>query len=288
MAAVQGASPEAIQSHYDVGNDFYALWLDRTLTYSSALWEGPDDALEAAQMRKVDFHIDQARAAGAGRVLDIGCGWGTMLRRLVERGAGRAVGLTLSEAQAEAIAARGDPRIEARLESWADHAPAEPYDAIVSIGAFEHFARAGLEPEDRVACYRRFFDAAHALLRPGGRLSLQTIARGTPPRITREFLMDVRFMLNEIFPQSDLGRLAEIIEAMEGRFEVVALRNDRQHYARTCRVWLERLRARRAEAERVAGRETLEKYARYLDISARHFETGAAVLLRLTLARLGE
>src|SRR5712671_4640805 len=95
-----GASQDAIAHHYDVGNDFYAMWLDPTMTYSCALWDDAAD-LHAAQLAKIDYHIAQARAHGADRVLDIGCGWGPTLHRLVSVGGVRnAVGLTLSKEQA--------------------------------------------------------------------------------------------------------------------------------------------------------------------------------------------
>ena len=138
----QGASPEAIRQHYDVSNDFYQLWLDPTLTYSGAMWEEGDD-LEAAQIRKIDYHIEQARAPGTGRVLEIGCGWGSTLRRLVNvHGVRKAIGLTLSQAQRDWLNnTLDDPRIEVRLENWFDHEPEAPYDAIISIAAFEAFAK---------------------------------------------------------------------------------------------------------------------------------------------------
>src|SRR5215212_4888186 len=95
-----GTPAAAIRQHYDVGNDFYELWLDPSMSYSCALWATGDaaatDTLEAAQLRKIDFHLPQARAAGKQQVLDIGCGWGATLRRLVEvHGVGQVVGLTL-------------------------------------------------------------------------------------------------------------------------------------------------------------------------------------------------
>ena len=80
-----GARSGAIRHHYDVGNDFWQVWLDPTMSYSCAMWEGPVDDLESAQRRKLDFHTEQARAAGAARVLDIGCGWGAQLMHLVGR-----------------------------------------------------------------------------------------------------------------------------------------------------------------------------------------------------------
>ena len=137
----RGASQDAIAHHYDVGNDFFALWLDRSRTYSCAWYDDDQPTLEEAQDRKHDRLIEQAHAAGARRVLDVGCGWGALLRRLVDHhGVGAATGLTLSVEQARSIAEHADDRIDVRVENWADHSPSEPYDAIISIGAFEHFA----------------------------------------------------------------------------------------------------------------------------------------------------
>lgn len=141
------------------------------------MWE-EGDTLERAQLRKMDYFVEQTRAAGAGRVLDVGCGGGALLRRLVEtHGVERAVGLTLSQAQLDWIGGMGLPRTEVRLENWFDHQPAEPYDAIISVGAFEHFASRLSRPE-RLEAYRAFFQHCHDWLRPGTRLGLQTMAVG--------------------------------------------------------------------------------------------------------------
>lgn len=177
-AGYLGASATAIQRHYDVGNAFYALWLDPTLTYSCALYEErEDDTLEAAQLRKLDYHVAQARAAGCRRVLEVGCGWGGLLRRLVDvHGVEHAVGLTLSRAQVEHVAAWRHPAIDVRLESWFDHRPAEPYDAVISIGALEHSARLGLTRRGKRRAHRAFFAALRDRVRPGGRISIQAIA----------------------------------------------------------------------------------------------------------------
>jgi len=277
-----GASRESIAHHYDTGNEFFALWLDCEMTYSCAKYASESEPLEVAQRRKLDFHIDRAGAAGQARVLDIGCGWGSLLRRLVqEHGVGLAVGLTLSNAQALWIARTHDPRIRVHVQSWADHRPDEPYDSIVCIGALEHFAQRELDDARRIAAYREFFTRCRALLRSNGRMSLQTIAYGTLRR------GDVApFITESIFPGSDLPRLSEIVEATDRLFEIVSLSNDRGDYARTCREWWTRLNGRHDEAARLVGKERVCAFERFLKMSAAGFETGALTLLRISLARI--
>ncbi|UFP94716.1 class I SAM-dependent methyltransferase [Gloeobacter morelensis] len=274
------ASAQAVQYHYDLGNEFYRLWLDSSMTYSCGLWEA-DGTLEEAQARKIDHHIREARAAGGGRVLDIGCGWGGTLRSLVgAHGVTRAVGLTLSQTQATWIAAFGHPRIEVRLESWQNHAPTEPYDAIISVGAFEHFARPDITGAQKVQVYREFFERCYGWLPPGGRLSLQTIAYGNVPRQQMH-----PFFATEIFPESDLPTLAEIAQASERTFEVLALRNDAEDYRLTCQSWLSRLKAHRAQAVELVGEAAVNRYEKYLALFVISFRTRAMHLLRLTLRR---
>jgi cyclopropane-fatty-acyl-phospholipid synthase len=278
----QGTSPGAIRHHYDAGNEFYRLFLDPSLTYSCALWTDEADTLEQAQRRKIDFHVEQARAAGAGAVLEVGCGWGSVLRRLVgEHRVARAVGLTLSDAQATWVRAAADERIEVRLENWFDHEPAAPYDAVISVGAFEHFARPGIDPRSKVDSYRRFFTSCHRWLRPDGHISLQTISyentrrgEGSP------------FIHGEIFPEADVPRLADIAEAVEGRFEIVALRAERDQYERTCRAWLANLRRLRPEAVALVGEDQVARYEKYFKLCIVGFRIARVNLLRLTLRRL--
>lgn len=281
-----GATARAIQHHYDVGDDFYRLWLDRRMVYSCAKWADGDD-LEQAQLRKLDHHIAAARARGAARVLEIGCGWGAMLERLTQEcGVGRAVGLTLSEAQRAHIAARAWTGVEVRLESWADHAPAAPYDAIVSIGAFEHFARLDMTEAQRIAAYAMFFARCRDLLADDGRLSLQTFAYGAArPRAAAADAASTRFLASEIFQETDPPTLAELAAATVGTFEVVALENDRLGYARTCKEWLERLRRARPQAVALVGEATYARYQRYLEYSFVGFHTGNLDLYRVTLQR---
>jgi cyclopropane-fatty-acyl-phospholipid synthase len=290
-ATPRGASPEAIRQHYDVANDFYELWLDPTLCYSCALWEDdePDSALEQAQLRKLDYHADQIRAQHAARVLDVGCGWGSLARRLVEtHGVGHATGLTLSHAQAEWSAQRPNPNVEIRIESWMDHVPTESYDGIISVGAFEHFAKAELPDTQRIAAYRAFFQKCRDWLKPGGRLSLQTIAYGNVDLAHVKEQADTKFFFDEIFPESVLPTLADIVAACDGLFEVVNLRNDREHYDRTCQIWYRTLVARKAEALKIVDLPTYNRFVRYLKLSAFVFNNEYAELLRIGFRRWDE
>lgn len=278
---VQGASAQAIQAHYDVGNEFYALWLDETLTYSSALWDSAEDQrpLAWAQHNKIDWHLRSAQVEKARRVLDIGCGWGAVVKAAAARSnVEHVMGLTLSQAQADHILANKPPKIDVRLESWADHKPAEAYDSIISIGAFEHFTKPDDDAAAKIAIYRDFFSKCRSWLNPKGGLSLQTIAYG---KLRRDD-PNVKLM-SQIFPDSDLPRLEEVVVACEGLFEIVMVRNDRIDYARTCEQWANNLRARRKEAIALVGPEQVARYERYLKLSAYGFWTGNITLLRFTL-----
>lgn len=278
---MSGASAEAIQHHYDVSNEFYRLWLDPTMTYSSALFE-EGDSLEEAQVRKLDYHAAQARAAGKACILDIGCGWGSVMNRLVQHhGVTSTVGLTLSHQQAEYVAHNSPPEVQVREESWRDHRPTQKYDGIISIGAFEHFARPDMRDVEQIRAYREFFQACYDWLKPGTSLSLQTIAYG---RARRKSING--FILEHIFPESDLPTLSSIVAAFDGLFELEFLRNDRKHYAQTFRCWADGLYANREKARELVGPEQLGHYEKYHGLFTLGFHGGAMDLLRLTLRRI--
>jgi cyclopropane-fatty-acyl-phospholipid synthase len=281
-----GASATAIRHHYDTGNEFFALWLDRTMNYSSALWEATD-TLETAQYRKMDYHAYEARAAGADSVLDIGCGWGGMMRHLVERhGTKQVTGLTLSQAQAEFIANQRLDRITVRVEGWEQHNPDQPYDAIISIGAIEHFARLDMSASERVQNYRAFFQRCRDFLKPGCWMSLQTFAYGAyHSREINRHSAGTQFLAEHIFRETDPPCLIELVEAWDSQFELVRLRNDRLHYAKTCRVWLENLRASKQAAVEYIGEDSFSHYERYLKLSTVGFQTGKLDLYRITLRK---
>ena len=193
------------------------------------------------------------------------------------------MGLTLSGSQAEYLRARRLPRTEVRVENWLDHEPAEPYDAIISIGAFEHFARTGLTRDERVAAYREFFGRCRDWLPRGGRLALQTNIKGNNVRMDRQTVRDLLFIIETIFPESEIPALSEVIEAAERRFDVVTVRNDPDHYSRTCREWLRRLRLNRDVAVAQVGERTVDHYERYLGATVGHFDNRHLGLSRITL-----
>jgi cyclopropane-fatty-acyl-phospholipid synthase len=277
--AKYGGSPEGIRHHYDIGNDFWRLMLGPSYTYSAALFARPDEDLDAAQDHKIDWHLTSAGTDRATSVLEVGCGWGTILRRLSAKPEiQRIVGLTLSDAQAEYLGSLKLPRVEVRVENWAVHEPVEPYDSIISIGAFEHFAKYEETPEEKVSVYRDFFERCRRWLSAGGYMSLQTIAYGN---MKRDAASD--FMNKEIYPDSDLPYLSEIIEAVDGQFEVVAVRNDRLDYARSYDGWAANLRRRRDEAVKMVGEEQVTRFERFFKLGSLGFRMGKLQLLRFTL-----
>jgi len=285
-----GASAAAVRSHYDLSNAFYELWLGPSMMYSSAMWApaGTRTDLERAQQRKIDFFAARVLPGpGPRRVLDVGCGWGWNLRRLAEAHAvTHATGLTLSQAQLEYLTQHPVPGAGIRLEDWNDHEPDQPYDAIFSFGAFEHFARDGTTGPQRINAYRRFFRSCMRWLAPGGRLALETIGHDGAPDtnapLGRGPLGDS--VLN-LYPESLCPHLGEIVLGFEPYFEVEVLRSDAGDFARTCRVWLTALREHEREATAAVGGQIVQQFRRYLASSEIQFRTRLITNYRLVLHR---
>lgn len=274
-----GGSAEGIRHHYDIGNEFWTLVLGPTMTYSSALFVDPDEPLDVAQNRKIDWHLDASGAFTGKSVLDVGCGWGSVLRRTARMpNIQRAVGLTLSQAQVDCLRALDLHRTEVRLENWASHEPPAPYDAIISVGALEHFAKSTETLDEKIGVYRDYFQRCHRWLAPGGRMSLQTIAFGTMKREEAS-----SFMNDEIFPESDLPCLTDLVTAMDGIFEIVQYRNDRLHYARTYDRWAANLRAHRERCVALVGEATVARMERYFKLTSMGFRMGKQYLMRFAL-----
>ncbi|MFI9642523.1 class I SAM-dependent methyltransferase [Micromonospora sp. NPDC051925] len=282
---------EAIRHHYEVSNAFYRLLLGPMMMYSGGYWDEGEPLREThdlAQERKLDAFVELARAAGVDRVLDIGSGWGTMLDRVTRvHGARQAVGLTLSRTQKEWVDALGNPSVDIRVESWEEHRAEQPYDAAFCINALEHFVSASLSPKERTRRYQTFFEQVHSLLRPGAGFVLHTMTAERLP-LNRELLKDLKFLQREEFKDCHIPHLYELTAGLEGLFDVVEIRNERESFSRACRVWLEYLAERRDEAVEMEGEEVVARFERYLDIFAYTLEDAYFNNFRVVLTRRGQ
>jgi cyclopropane-fatty-acyl-phospholipid synthase len=200
-----------------------------------------------------------------------------------------AVGLTVSRRQHDFVAEHAPPGLTVLLTDWQSHQPRAPYDAVVSFGAFEHFAADGSTGPERITAYRRFFASCHEWLVPGGRLGLETIAHDNAPdtatRLGRGPLGD---HVLELFPESLCPHLQEVLLGLEPWFSLDALRSDADDFARTFRAWLLALRARQEEASAVVGEDTVRRFRRYLAACEVQFRTRVITNFRLVLTRRSE
>jgi cyclopropane-fatty-acyl-phospholipid synthase len=278
---------EDVQAHYDLSDDFFALFLDPTRTYSCAYFERDDMSLEEAQIAKVDLSLGKLGLQPGMTLLDIGCGWGTTIIRAMERYDVNVVGLTLSRNQQAHVQRRLDDHPSARskrvlLQGWEQFD--EKVDRIVSIGAFEHFGR------DR---YDDFFKTAYEVLPADGVMMLHTIIkpsdeefadRGLPITITK--LRFIKFIMEEIFPGGDLPQVKGVEEhAGRAGFEVKLVQPLRLHYARTLDTWAQALESRRDEAIAVQSQEVYDRYMKYLTGCADLFREGYTDVAQFTLTK---
>ncbi|MFL3868736.1 cyclopropane-fatty-acyl-phospholipid synthase family protein [Streptomyces griseobrunneus] len=256
---------EAISHHYDVGNDFYALVLGPSMVYSCAYWED-GGTLEEAQRDKLDLVCRKLALKEGDRLLDVGCGWGSMAIHAAREYGAQVTGVTLSREQAaharKRIAEEGlTDRIEIRVQDYRDVADG-PYDAISSIGMAEHVGSVR---------YREYADVLFALLRPGGRLLNHQIAR-RPEKDEDAYRID-EFIDSYVFPDGELapvGRTLSLLE--EAGFEARDVQALREHYALTLRHWVANLERRWEEAVRATSPGRARVWRLYMAASALSFE----------------
>jgi cyclopropane-fatty-acyl-phospholipid synthase len=276
-----------VQSHYDLSDDFYRLFLDPTQTYSCAYFERDDMTLEEAQLAKIDLSLGKLGLQPGMTLLDVGCGWGATLRRAIERYDVNVAGLTLSKNQAVHVQKSFDemdgPRSKrVLLEGWEQFN--EPVDRIVSIGAFEHFGF------DR---YDDFFKMAYRVLPAGGVMLLHTIVLPTLEEIeqrqikaTMTLIRFIKFIMDEIFPGGRLPTVALVEEhATAAGFEVTRVQPLQLHYARTLDIWAKALEARKDEAIAIQSNEVYERYMKYLTGCADLFRKGNTDVCQFTLVK---
>ncbi|MFF5446981.1 class I SAM-dependent methyltransferase [Streptomyces sp. NPDC012888] len=257
----------AISHHYDVGNEFYELVLGPSMVYSCAYWS-PDGTLEQAQHDKLDLVCRKLALEEGDRLLDVGCGWGSMALHAAREYGVRVTGITLSREQAayarKRVADEGlADRVEIRVQDYRDVKDG-PYDAISSIGMAEHVGSAR---------YRDYAADLYALLRPGGRLLNHQIARRPEPDESA-YRVD-EFIDAYVFPDGELSPLGSTVSELErAGFEVRDVESLREHYALTLRAWVQRLEASWDEAVRLTSPGRARVWQLYMAASALGFERG--------------
>jgi cyclopropane-fatty-acyl-phospholipid synthase len=290
---------QAISHHYDVSNAFYRLVLGPSMVYSCGVWDGPDATLEQAQTAKLDLVCRKLALEPGMRLLDVGCGWGSMAVHAARTYGCSVVGITLSAAQAELARQRVkeagvDDLVDIRLQDYRDVADG-PYDAISSIGMFEHVGRNQME---------EYIRTLHRLLPPEGRLLNHAIARpgypqgdsaiGRAKALGRRLAtaigssytsrIDSDLMRRYVFPDGELHEVGVVVSMLqEHGFEVRHLESIREHYALTLRQWVANLEADWEAAVAEVGEGRARVWRLYMAACAVTF-TRAGVQVHQTLA----
>jgi cyclopropane-fatty-acyl-phospholipid synthase len=278
---------EEIQAHYDLSDDFFGTFQDPSRTYSCAFFERDEATLEEAQMAKIDLALGKLDLQPGMTLLDVGCGWGSLMQRAVKNYDVNVIGLTLSKNQSvycqrllEEI--DSDRSREVFLRGWEEFD--QPVDRIVSIEAFEAF------PKER---YTAFFETCYRILPTGGRMVLQTIM-GHPLKrwpdmgipIVMSDLKFMRFIAKEIFPGGSVPCDEDIIEySGAAGFSVEQTQYLNEHYVRTLTTWATNLEANRDDAIVATSQEVYERYMRYLTGCADFFNRGICELGQFTLTK---
>jgi cyclopropane-fatty-acyl-phospholipid synthase len=264
----KGRDAAAVAHHYDVSNAFYRIVLGPSMTYSCAVWEREDVTLEDAQAAKYELVCGKLGLVRGMRLLDVGCGWGGMVLHAAANHGVRAVGVTLSRRQAEwaekAVAEAGlADRVEIRYQDYRDVQDG-PFDAISSIGMFEHVGLSQL---------RVYLDGLYRLLRPSGRLLNHGIGR--PPNAGRTRFQRNSFIDRYVFPDGELHEVGSVVSAMQVTgFEIRHLESLREHYALTLRAWVRNLEDGWDEAVTEVGPGRARVWRLYMAASALNFEAG--------------
>jgi cyclopropane-fatty-acyl-phospholipid synthase len=285
----------AIKFHYDIGNDFYKLWLDERMVYSCAYFDDwtnvGADTLDAAQEAKLDLICRKLRLQPGERLLDIGCGWGALIIHAAKNYGVTATGITLSEEQADLARERIEEagvsnRCTVAIRDYRTLGTGEPeeYDKISSIGMVEHVGEAKLA---------EYFECAFRVLKSRGLfLNHGIISLSDPRPITikerafRKLWRADAFIDKYVFPDGKLYALHKVISAAERiGFETRDVESLREHYARTLRLWVRRLEAHEGEAIAIIGERTYRVWRLYMSASARAFSTAAIGIVQTIFAK---
>jgi cyclopropane-fatty-acyl-phospholipid synthase len=275
----------AIRHHYDVGNDFYGLWLDQRMVYSCAYFRRGDETIDEAQRAKLDHICRKLRLAPGERLLDVGCGWGGLLVHAALNFGVSAVGITLSENQAQLARERLQragvaDRVQVLLLDYRElpqRFGPDAFDKVASVGMFEHVGIRNLS---------RYFSAIAAVLRDRGLfLNHGITSSDVDNRPVGGGVSD--FIERHVFPYGELPHLHVAVRDMSAAgFEIGDVESLRPHYARTLEYWYRRLEARSAEAERLVSQQVLRTWRVYLAGCSYGFRQGWVNIYQL-LGSLG-
>jgi cyclopropane-fatty-acyl-phospholipid synthase len=266
--------------HYDVSNEFYALFLDPRMVYTCAYYRRPDGDLATAQEDKLELVCRKLSLAPGERFLDLGCGWGALVLWAAERWGVDAHGVTLSAAQAtwaSEAARRSGLAARARIEraDWRDVSATPPYHKIAAVGLIEHVGAARLG---------EYFARVHELLAPDGVFLNHGITCRAGARRTSE----MKFLQRHVFPGGELAPIDAVVGGIErAGFEIVDVEDLRPHYARTTRQWVERLQSNADRARALVGERVYRTYLAYLAGASIAFEEGWIALHQVVAARRG-
>jgi cyclopropane-fatty-acyl-phospholipid synthase len=286
-AARARSNVDDVRAHYDLSNEFFALFVDPTRTYSCAYFPREGMTLHEAQVAKLDLALDKLGLEPGMTLLDVGCGWGSMMKRAVEKYDVNVVGLTLSKNQhayCQQVLDGVDTNRSHRvlLRDWAEFS--EPVDRIVTIEALEHFG---------FHRYDDFFKFTYEAMPADGVMLLhaitglhpkQMMARGIP--ITMELAKFIRFIVTDIFPGGRLPMIETVEEhSAKVGFNVDRIQSLQLDFATTLDFWAEALEARKCEAIDIQSEEVYERYMKYLIGCARAFRIGYIDCNQFTLAK---
>ncbi|MFP6665067.1 MAG: cyclopropane-fatty-acyl-phospholipid synthase family protein [Deltaproteobacteria bacterium] len=269
---------EAIRHHYDISNEFYQLFLDSRMLYTCAWFRDPNASLEQAQRDKLDLVCRKLRLRPGDRLLDIGCGWGSLALWAAEHYGAEVLGVTLAEEQVKFAQARireagleDSCRVEYR--DYRDIKQETSFDKIAAIGIIEHIGREN---------YSSYFAKVHSLLKPDGLFLNHGITRMRHWKHTPQW----DYLIENVFPGGDLTHISHLIETLEDEhFDILDVENLRPHYARTCALWADRLKQNEAEATALVGEKTCRIWRLYLAASAVAFEQGSIHLHQTLVAK---
>ena len=259
---------DAIHFHYDVSNEFYALWLDRAMVYSCAYFETPDAGLDAAQQAKLEHICRKLSLKPEEKFLDIGCGWGALVIYAAQHYGVRAHGVTLSPQQLKVAQERIEQagltdRVHVELLDYRDLRGESVYDKVASVGMFEHVGLKNLPT---------YFSTVHRLLKPRGLFLNHGITHDSEGW---ERSVSTEFINRYVFPDGQLDTISNIERVMErAKFEIADVEALRPHYAMTLRHWVAGLERNRSRALCHVNESTYRVWRLYMAACALQFESG--------------